>query len=183
MPPDATDTKRRILVAARSEFARHGLAGARIDRIAETARVNKRSIYVHHGPKEELFDLIVGHAITDMANEVPFTVDDLPGYAGRLFDYLVATPEVLRLVTWAGLERPEASMEEVDAYRPKVAALSETYDGAAVDILALVLGLITAWHNASPALRVLGADQPWSTRRLVDFRTHMVTAVAAVVQS
>lgn len=181
MPPDATDTKRRILVAARAEFAHHGLAGARIDRIAATAQVNKRSIYVHYGPKETLFDLIIERALSDMAMDVPFSVDDLPGYAGRLFDYLIATPEVLRLVTWAGLERTESSDDEISTYRPKVAALADRFNGAAVDTLALVLGLVTAWHNASPALRALGPDQPWSATRLADFRSRMVAATTAVL--
>ncbi|MGV7813193.1 TetR/AcrR family transcriptional regulator, partial [Mycobacterium kansasii] len=83
-PPDASDTKRRILTAARSEFAQSGFAGARIDRIAEQARANKRSIYVHFGPKEQLFDIVVAGVLSEMAEAVHFTPDDLPGYAAQL---------------------------------------------------------------------------------------------------
>jgi len=39
---DAGATKLRILAAARVEFADHGYMGARVDRIARTARANKR---------------------------------------------------------------------------------------------------------------------------------------------
>ncbi len=46
MPPDSTETKRRLLAAAAEEFARYGLAGARVDRIAEAAGANKRQRYV-----------------------------------------------------------------------------------------------------------------------------------------
>jgi AcrR family transcriptional regulator len=52
---DAEATKRRILDASRLEFARHGLGGARIERIAEAARTNKRMLYYYFGSKEGLF--------------------------------------------------------------------------------------------------------------------------------
>lgn len=179
VPPDATETKRRILAAARTEFAASGLAGARVDRIAESASANKRSIYVHFGPKEELFDLVVGLALQDMAEAVPLTPDDLPAYAGALFDYLSAHPDVLRLTTWSRLERPDAAPSEVDAYGPKVAALRARYGDAAVDVLALVLGLVTAWPSASPALRSLAGET--DAERLDRHREYLVDAVRATV--
>lgn len=160
MPPNATETKRRILDAARSEFAEHGLAGARVDRIAEAGNVNKRSIYVHFGPKDALFDIIVALALSEMAEAVPFTVEDLPGYAGALFDYLIEHPEVLRLTSWAGLERPDATADEETAYAPKTAALAEEFGGDAVDVLALLLGQATAWLYASPALKAHSPGGP-----------------------
>lgn len=181
MPPDATDTKRRILVAARGEFAQFGLAGARVDRIAKTGRVNKRSIYVHFGPKDQLFDLVVATALTEMAEEVPFTAEDLPSYAGALFDYLTARPEILRLTAWAGLERSEASPDEVQAYAPKVRALSEMFDDAAVDVLALLLGQITAWQQASSALRAHAQEDPWSAPRLQRHRAMLIAAAKSLV--
>ncbi|GAA5086231.1 TetR/AcrR family transcriptional regulator [Nocardia iowensis] len=179
VPPDATDTKRRILAAARVEFARFGLAGARIDRIADEANANKRSIYMHFGPKEQLFDHIVAQALTELSAAVPFTPNDLPDYAGRLFDRLLEDPEVLRLSTWANLERPEATSGEIGAYRPKITALREHSDGDPADLLALVLGLATAWFNASPSLQAL-SDDPSSPQRLDTHRAAMVAGVAAL---
>lgn len=181
MPPDSTDTKRRILSAARTEFARYGLAGARVDRIAENARANKRSIYVHFGPKEQLFDLVVGQALMEMADDVPFTAEDLPAYAGDLFDYLISRPEILRLTSWAGLERTNASPEEVQAYEPKIRALSKLFDDAAVDVLALLLGQITAWQYASAALRAHATGNPRSEARLKQHRTLLVASAKALV--
>ena len=52
---DPERTKRKILEAATVEFARHGLGGARVDRIAERARANKRMLYYYFGSKENLF--------------------------------------------------------------------------------------------------------------------------------
>ncbi|MUN56018.1 TetR family transcriptional regulator [Kocuria koreensis] len=181
MPPNAADTKRRILDAARHEFAEHGLAGARVDRIAEAGNINKRSIYMHFGPKDVLFDTVVALSLSEMAEAVPFTVDDLPGYAGSLFDYLIEHPEVLRLTSWAGLERPDASADEVAAYEPKIEALSERFGGVAVDVLALLLGQVTAWQYASPALKVHSPEDPWSPERLKRHRSMLVASVASLV--
>jgi AcrR family transcriptional regulator len=48
-------SRERILHAALSEFAEHGLAGARVDRIAGKAGVNKAMIYYHFDSKEDLY--------------------------------------------------------------------------------------------------------------------------------
>lgn len=181
MPPDPTNTKRRILTAARIEFAEFGLAGARIERIADKAQANKRSLYVHFGPKEELFDVVVAQALSELAEHVPFTATDLPHYAGALFDYLIATPATLRLTVWAGLERPKASAAEKRVYQPKVEALTGRFGPRAVDVLALVLGLVTSWMSASPALRAHATAAPWSKARLKAHRALLVNAVEAVV--
>lgn len=181
MPPDATETKRRILDAARREFAEFGLAGARIDRIAEQASANKRSIYVHFGPKEDLFDLIVVDALRAMADAVRFDADDLPGYAGRLYDYLLAEPSTLRLSTWANLERPSATDDEGTTYREKVDALRPRYGDGAVDALVLTLGLVTAWLSASPALTSLASTNDAGARRAIVVAATAATAAAAAV--
>ncbi|HUJ85429.1 MAG TPA: TetR/AcrR family transcriptional regulator [Burkholderiales bacterium] len=47
--------RQRILEAATAEFARAGLAGARVDRIARRAGANKRMLYYYFGSKEDLF--------------------------------------------------------------------------------------------------------------------------------
>jgi TetR/AcrR family transcriptional regulator len=53
------DTKEKILEAARQEFAGHGLAGARVDRIAQSAAVNKAMIYYHFHSKENLYQAVI----------------------------------------------------------------------------------------------------------------------------
>jgi AcrR family transcriptional regulator len=51
--PEAT--RQDILDAAVREFSHHGLAGGRIDRIADQTRTSKRMIYYYFGSKEELY--------------------------------------------------------------------------------------------------------------------------------
>src|SRR5215475_3508755 len=52
---DPEGMRLRILDAAKQEFATHGLAGARVDRIADKAGANKRMLYYHVGKKDDLY--------------------------------------------------------------------------------------------------------------------------------
>src|SRR3982074_434368 len=102
---DSAARKRRLLAAATPEFAERGIAGARVDRIASAAQANKRLIYDYFGDKEGLFDAVMDANVERIIDAVPIDATDLPGYAGRLFTYAIDHPELLRLVTWARLER------------------------------------------------------------------------------
>jgi AcrR family transcriptional regulator len=187
MPPDATRTKRRILAAARAEFAQYGLAGARVDRIAQNAEANKRSLYVHFGAKEELFDLVVAQSLMELADAAPFDARAIPRYAGALFDILQDRPDVVRLTTWALLERPQPIEAEVGSYRAKIAAVREAQAAGAlpaahdpVSLLAMVLALVTSWTSSSWSLRTLG-DGTDPARPPAEFRDRMVAAVEAMI--
>ena len=59
---DADRSQATILAAARDEFAEHGLGGARMDRIAERAGLNKRLIYYYFDDKEQLFRAVLEQA-------------------------------------------------------------------------------------------------------------------------
>src|SRR5690349_17933351 len=126
MARDAEATKKRLLEAAATEFAERGIAGARVDRIAAAATANKALIYSYFGSKEELFDAVFNALVVDTVQDVPIDADDLPGYAGRLFDRSLAQPAAVRLALWHSLERGSATMPEavVAANKQKVAAVA-----------------------------------------------------------
>src|SRR5260370_20351878 len=52
---DPAATRRKLLAAARREFADSGLAGARVDEIAARAGVNKQLVYHYFGDKDALY--------------------------------------------------------------------------------------------------------------------------------
>lgn len=56
---DAEASKVRILAAARDEFCELGLAGARVDDIADRAEINKRMLYHYFGDKEGLYRAVL----------------------------------------------------------------------------------------------------------------------------
>ena len=65
-PERAGETRKKILHAAIREFSTHGLAGARTDSIAESARVNKALLYYYFKSKSALYDA----ALVDVAETV-----------------------------------------------------------------------------------------------------------------
>ncbi|MFC9550320.1 TetR family transcriptional regulator [Rhodococcus sp. NPDC056960] len=115
-------TRDRILAAAKEEFARYGVAGARINRIAEAARASKDRLYAYFESKEALFAAVIEQWIAETTEQTALRGDDLPGYAGRLFDDYVAHPENARLQEWADLEMREQiadSDARIRTLRPK----------------------------------------------------------------
>src|SRR3954469_15215200 len=66
---DADRSQSTILAAARDEFAEHGLGGARVDRIAERAGLNKRLIYYYFADKEALFQAVLEQAYRDIREQ------------------------------------------------------------------------------------------------------------------
>jgi len=166
-------TQKRLLAAAFEEFQLHGLAGARVDRIAERAKSNKRLIYVYFGDKERLFDTVVMRNLEAMidAHAVPFP-DDLPSYAVELFDYLEERPEVQRLFEWRNLERADTSEAEQAAYRDKVAQIASAQRAGRLDaklpaahVFAFLLGVVQSWAIASEALRDTAGEDAARDRR------------------
>ena len=183
MPRDSSATKARLLDAAFTEFATYGIAGARVDRIAEAAGANKRLIYAYFGNKEQLFDEVLRRAMTAGAESVPFDVEDLPGYAGAIFDHLVARPDLMRLRLWRLLERPSTTGLEPDAFRSKAAEVAEAQQRGEVaqdmepaDLLTMVLAAAQAWFWAAEGLEPEDISQSWSPQRLALHRSAVIEA-------
>ncbi|WP_113699467.1 TetR/AcrR family transcriptional regulator [Nonomuraea lactucae] len=183
MPYDSAATRARILNAAINEFTVYGLSGARIERIAEAADANKRSIYVYFGDKEGLFTAALHRVITELIEAVPLTEDDLPGYAGRMFDYMVGQPQALRMHLWRHLQRPSAGPDAAEVYAQKIEAMTRggpseaTGNLPATDLLVLVIGLAQSWL-ISPVdlLTAAGGGDPYSPERLAAHRAAIVEA-------
>ncbi|MEU6294000.1 TetR family transcriptional regulator [Streptomyces erythrochromogenes] len=187
MARDSHATKARLLDAAFSEFAAYGIAGARIDRIAETAQANKRLIYVYYGNKEQLFDAVLQRALETGSEVVPFDAEDLPGYAGAVFDHLVERPELMRLVLWKQLERPGSTGAEAESYAGKIAAVRQAQETGRidpgidpVDLLTLVIGLSQAWFAAVGGPAAGGEGAGWTAGRLADHRAAVVESVRRI---
>ncbi|MEL7151624.1 MAG: TetR/AcrR family transcriptional regulator [Pseudomonadota bacterium] len=142
---DADATKSRILAAAKAEFARLGLGGARVDEIAEKAQANKRMIYHYYGNKEDLFAAVLEDAYLNIRTaEQDLQLDDLPPDKAMktlikfTWDYYLANPEFIRLVNSANLHKGKhlkSSQKVVDASRTYVAMIQGILDrGAAAGL-------------------------------------------------
>jgi AcrR family transcriptional regulator len=158
---DSERTKKLLLKAATDEFAAYGIAGARIDRIAASAGVNKAMIYSYFGSKEQLLDTVFNTMTSASLEAVQFDVSDLADYAGRLFDSFEDNPDTVRLTTWYQLERPNGVPlhEVVASNASKLHDLREAIaEGvipdrfAPVEILALVRAIVLSWSTTVPEL-------------------------------
>jgi AcrR family transcriptional regulator len=182
MPRDAAATRGRILDAAISEFASYGLAGARIDRIAEVAQANKRSIYVYFNNKEDLFSAALHAVISEVAQTIPVTIDDLPAYAGNFFDYLLTHPQALRLGLWRRLERPTSGPDEAAVYAAKIAAMTSAQcdqDGNGlppIDLIMMIITLAQTWFISPDDLRAADGSDPTSPERIASHRAALIEA-------
>ena len=109
---DPEGMRLRILEAAKQEFAAHGLAGARVDRIAAKAGANKRMLYYHVGNKEDLYLAVLEGAYEKIRNEergLDLEHLDPPEAIKRLIDftwnYFLRNPEFLALLNTENLLR------------------------------------------------------------------------------
>lgn len=165
MSYDAEDTRRRIFGAAAAEFAEHGLAGARVDRIATAASANKQAIYLYYGSKEKLFAAVLRAKLEEVRVSVSIDPDAVAESAGQMFDWYAEHPELIRLLLWealeAGHEPGESERERRDGFREKVHHLvaggvahqlpAGARVRAAQDLLFTIMGLI-AWNFAVPGM-------------------------------
>ncbi|PKW08735.1 transcriptional regulator, TetR family [Streptomyces sp. 1222.5] len=168
---DPEATKARIFEAAVAEFARHGIAGARIDRIADRAKANKQLIYAYFGNKAQLFTRVLARSMLDLAVAVPVDPDDIEGWVDRVIDYHAGHPEVLRLLFWEGLEYGAATElpdegERREHYRRKIDALRDGQERGVItdaipprDLLFLLIALAN-WASVVPQMHriVVGAE-------------------------
>ncbi|MEA3297071.1 MAG: TetR/AcrR family transcriptional regulator [candidate division Zixibacteria bacterium] len=91
-PRNQKTTREKILTNALTEFARHGLDGARVDRIADTAGVNKAMIYYYFSSKEELYNRTIIEFFSVVINKARLAItggDSLEARLAALADMYV----------------------------------------------------------------------------------------------
>lgn len=135
---DPEGTRARILRAAVEEFAEHGSAGARVDRIAAKAGANKESIYRYFGSKQELLRRVLDEYLNTRGDEIGPDPEDPVGYPASLVRQHAGNPALVRLVAWEGLETrgpvDDRSVQERQVhYDRKIAVLEEAQRAGVID--------------------------------------------------
>jgi AcrR family transcriptional regulator len=142
---DPEATRQRILAAAKAEFARKGLGGARVDDIALRAKSNKRMMYHYFGNKEELFRIVLEEAYGDIREaEAKLELDRLDPIEALkklvtfTWKYYLDNPEFITLVNSENLHKAKhikdsAKMREMS--RPFVERMRQLLErGAAAGL-------------------------------------------------
>lgn len=84
-------TRDRLMKAARTEFALHGFAGARVERILAKAGANPRMLYHYIGGKSDLYVAVLEEALGDLrSHELRLDIEQADPVEGllQLFDFM-----------------------------------------------------------------------------------------------
>jgi AcrR family transcriptional regulator len=132
---DPQRTQEDILVVATEEFSTHGLAGARVDAIAERTRTSKRMIYYYFGSKEGLYLAVLERSYRKIRTlEADLELTNLPPeqalrtLVSTTFDHDEANPDFVRLVSIENIHHA-AHMLRSEAIRDLNVSVIETIAG------------------------------------------------------
>lgn len=142
MTDESPQTRERLLAAALKEFAEHGLAGARVDRIVRAAGVNKQAVYYYFKDKEDLYQTVL-----ERCYELAHADDEaIRGYGksgaqamefllGRIFARLAGLRDVIAVVSDENRNRgrhlPNIRAREIN--RPLIDAIAHILERGAAD--------------------------------------------------
>jgi TetR/AcrR family transcriptional regulator len=185
----------QIIAAARAEFATRGFDGARVERIAKAAGVNKQLVFYYFHSKRALFQVVLRHAVAELERALV----DLPDRGGRpldrlratllaQFDFLSSHPQLVALLSKA--DRADAAPFS-PAIRRLVVLLAEGQGTGrvrddvdphlvAAQALVLMIAYLSLESLIAGSAPPLGADEPalrerWK-RSAVDLVLHGVRA-------
>jgi AcrR family transcriptional regulator len=162
------------LAAARSEFAKHGLAGARIDRIAKSAAASKERLYAHFTDKEALFRSVVAADMAEFFAAVTLRGDAVPEFVGDIYDLACRRPEHLRMMTWAGLEGITIDLPSLEGGEPMV-----TRDIGVIEAAQAAGQVDPVWEPLDLLVMLFGVGLAWAQSPHPDAATGDLATVAA----
>jgi TetR/AcrR family transcriptional regulator len=196
------ESRAAILKAAVTEFAEHGIAGARTDAIARAAHVNKALLYYYFKDKDALYEAVLDHVFSGLrARVMPVLESKLPPrqkmleYLGAYFDYIAANPRFPRVVQaeWMRSGAGSARMQRVakEYFRPIFRKLAdvlregiEAEEFRAVnpmDFLPSVVGIIIFYFSAAPLMKTLMRVDPLSVERIRERRKFVLNFISAAL--
>jgi AcrR family transcriptional regulator len=165
------ETVRRILDAAAQVFAEIGYQGARIDRIASRAGVNKAMIYYHIGDKKALYTRVLHEVfrgtaahMADNINRAETPLAKIKAYIHSIGETLEKHPQLphimMRELASGGLDLPELVVHDLASIIRSISTviMEGRTRGEFLDVDPLVLHLMViggiAYYQASAPLRL-----------------------------
>jgi TetR/AcrR family transcriptional regulator len=191
-----------ILKAAVSEFAEHGIAGARTDAIAQAAHVNKALLYYYFRDKDALYEAVLDHVFSGLRDRlIPVLESDLPprekmlAYLGAYFDYIAANPRFPRVVQgeWVRSGAGAARMERVakkyvfPIFKRLVGLLREGVTAGdfrpvnPLDFLPSLPGIVVFYFTAAPLMKAVTKIDPLSAKRIRERRAFVLDFVSTAL--
>jgi len=197
------ESRAAILNAAVLEFARDGVAGARTDAIARSARVNKALLYYYFKDKQALYGAVLDQVFGGLAATVLETLSrDLPprekllAYAGAHFDYIASHPLYPRIVQSEMMSANRGSAKHLERivkqyFRPLFGRLSELIregvesgEFRPVDpfhFIPSMIAMIVFYFTNIPVMRLMTSTDPLVPERIAQRRAAVLDYLSAAL--
>jgi TetR/AcrR family transcriptional regulator len=197
------ESRAAILRAAVAEFAEYGIDGARTDRIARAARVNKALLYYYFQDKDALYEAVLNQVFSGMRERVmPVLEGNLPPrqklleYVGGYFDYIADNPKFPRVVQsewmrvgahgspqmlriareyFAPIYRQVAEMLREGAERREFRPLNP------MDFMPSMVGIVIFYFTAATTMKALLKVDPLSKDRIAERRKFVLDFISEAV--
>ncbi len=179
---NATRTKSEILAAAQAEFVQHGLAGARIDRIAEAAGCNKQLIYSYVGNKMDLFQVLMAERLAEMELFNQDRPEDDGEALAAQAAFHAEHQDLMRLAMWEvlSLDAPVETEKRTEMLLKIVAEIKEDMaegnypSDTNPEQMALTLIGVTIYPVLMPYIsEMLTGEKPDSKKFIADRQAHL----------
>jgi TetR/AcrR family transcriptional regulator len=194
-------SKAAILQAAIREFAREGLAGARIDAIARSSKVNKALLYYYYIDKDKLYGAVLDHVFQMRAERLMRVLkEDVPPgekvlrYLGAFFDYLVEYPfhrDLVQRETLTLHRRSQMRRVVVRYLKPLYQELLKVLEeGIAAGIfrpvdpaqfVPMMGALVMQYFGSAPLMKLVSKEDPMRPEKLAARRAAMLDFIAAAL--
>src|SRR2546426_7675814 len=187
-----------IIAAAREEFGRRGFEGARVDRIARRAGVNKQLLFYYYHSKRGLFHAVLSRGARELEQALAHValppggerrpLERLRAALEAQFDFLVGNADLVTLLAQAGRSdaRPFApAINRLVVLLAEGQGLGQVRDDldphlAAAQALVLMVGYLGLESLIAASAAPLGSDEPALSRRWKDAAVRlMIEGVAA----
>ena len=192
-----------ILHAAVREFSREGIAGARIDAIADTARVNKALLYYYFKDKDALYGAVLDQVfggLTIAVNEVFFQAlpprEKILAYVAAHFDYIAGHPLYPRVVQGEMMRSGRGGTSQLERvvkqyFRPLFTRVANVlHEGMAagefrrVDPMHFVpsmIAVIVFYFANAPVMRTMTGTDPLSPERVAERRAAVLDFISSAL--
>jgi TetR/AcrR family transcriptional regulator len=197
------ESRAAILQAAASEFAQHGIAGARTDAIAREARVNKALLYYYFKDKETLYGAVLDEAFSGLKTSVFRVLDSalaprekLLAYVGAYFDFIASNQLYPRLMQREMMRAREGHSQHIDKIikqyiQPIFGRVSKLMEQGIAEgefrrvnpahVVPSIVAMIVFYFSSAPMMQKIVGFNPLAPERIAERRAAVLDFVSAAV--
>ena len=195
------ESRAAILQAAIREFAREGIAGARTDAIATSAKVNKALLYYYFRDKDALYGAALEQVFRERDQHLmPILAENIPPgekllrYVAAFFDFLASHPQHREMVQreMFNMPRRSQSLRIVKTYMKPMferlqAVLREGIEAGVfrpvdpMQFIPSMAAVVVHYFGNAPFMKMMTNQDPLSPQRLATRRAAVLDFISAAL--